>query len=97
MSASHAQSPVSRKRLNPVRKTQVLNDVPRKFGNGGKIDWAEWEDFVEAQNEGATTGPAIGERVPDFRLLDQNGRSWALDELKGTDGLLLVFTRSADW
>ncbi len=97
MSASGADNPAPRKLLDPARKVQVLNEVPRKFGDRAKIDPAEWKDFVDAQNEGATTGPAIGERVPDFTLPDQNGKSWTLDELKGPDGLLLVFTRSADW
>jgi hypothetical protein len=94
MAESGSQNPP--RRLDPARKVQVLNEVPGKF-RSGKVDPAEWKEFVDAQNEGATTGPAIGERVPDFTLPDQNGKSWTLDELKGTDGLLLVFTRSADW
>jgi hypothetical protein len=91
-----ADNPAPQKLLDPARKVQVLSEVPRKFA-GGKIDPAEWKEFVDAQNEGATTGPAIGERVPDFTLPDQNGKSWTLGELKGAEGLLLVFTRSADW
>ncbi len=96
MSASAAENPAPRKPLDPARKVQVLNELPRKFSSG-KIGPADWKDFVAAQNEGATTGPAIGERVPDFTLPDQDGKSWTLDELKARDGLLLVFTRSADW
>jgi hypothetical protein len=30
-------------------------------------------------------------------LPDQHGKSWALAELMGSNGLLLVFSRSADW
>lgn len=97
MTASAADSPAPKKLLDPARKAHVLNEVLRKRSSGEKLDPAEWKDFVDAQNEGATTGPAIGERVPDFTLSDQNGKSWMLDELRGTDGLLLVFTRSADW
>ena len=62
-----------------------------------KIDPGELRAFVKAQNEGATTGPAIGSRVPDFELPDQNGKRWPLHDLMGPKGLLLVFTRSADW
>jgi len=36
--------------------------------------------------------PAIGERVPDFTLPDQYGKSQSLPDLMGPKGLLLVFT-----
>ena len=42
-------------------------------------------------------GPQIGERVPDFSLVDQTGRSQTLQSLMGPNGLMLVFFRSADW
>ena len=42
-------------------------------------------------------GPQVGDRVPDFTLLDQNGRSRTLTSLLGPQGLMLVFFRSADW
>lgn len=42
-------------------------------------------------------GPQIGDRVPDFTLPDQNGRSRTLQSLMGRNGLMLVFYRSADW
>jgi len=79
-------------------KTVVLHDIIRRFATGGKdITPAMWQDFVEAQNDGYRTGPAIGERVPDFTLSDQHGDSRSLAALMGPKGLLLVFTRSADW
>jgi peroxiredoxin len=43
------------------------------------------------------TGPEIGEKVPDFSLTDQYGKTRALGDLTGRDGLLLVFSRSALW
>ena len=43
------------------------------------------------------TGPGIGERVPDFRLQDQNGAEKTLASIMGPKGALLVFYRSADW
>ena len=42
-------------------------------------------------------GPHIGERVPDFRLKDQNGKTWTLQSVMGPNGAMFVFYRSADW
>ena len=42
-------------------------------------------------------GPQIGERVPDFTLKDQNGKTWTLQSLMRSKGAMLVFYRSADW
>jgi hypothetical protein len=42
-------------------------------------------------------GPQVGERVPDFTLNDQNGKTWTLQSIMGPKGAMLVFFRSADW
>jgi len=42
-------------------------------------------------------GPQVGERVPDFALNDQNGKTWTLQAVMGPKGAMLVFYRSADW
>ncbi len=42
-------------------------------------------------------GPQVGERVPDFNLKDQSGKSWTLQSIMGPKGAMLVFFRSADW
>ena len=42
-------------------------------------------------------GPQVGEKIPDFRLRDQNGREWTRETLMGPNGLMLVLSRSADW
>jgi hypothetical protein len=47
--------------------------------------------------EGAPTGPAIGERLPDFRLPDQNGRIVDLHADRGDAKAAVVFFRSAVW
>ena len=52
---------------------------------------------VQATNDGYTTGPDPGERIPDFALPDQTGSTRRLKDLAGSTGLLLVFHRSADW
>ena len=42
-------------------------------------------------------GPQVGERVPDFSLNDQNGKTWTPQSIMGPKGAMLVFYRSADW
>jgi hypothetical protein len=42
-------------------------------------------------------GPQVGERVPDFTLVDQTGRTRNLESIMGPRGAMLVFIRSADW
>jgi len=41
--------------------------------------------------------PQVGERVPEFSLPDQNGRTQTLQSIMGPKGAMLVFIRSADW
>ena len=45
----------------------------------------------------ASLGPQVGERVPDFSLPDQNGEIQTLDSIRGPNGTMLLFHRSADW
>ncbi len=42
-------------------------------------------------------GPQVGEAVPDFALVDQDGRTRNLASVLGPNGALLVFSRSAVW
>ena len=42
-------------------------------------------------------GPQTGAKVPDFTLADQHGQPRSLQSLMGPNGLMLVFSRSADW
>jgi hypothetical protein len=42
-------------------------------------------------------GPQVGDRVPDFNLPDQSGRTRTLQSIMGPRGAMLVFVRSADW
>jgi hypothetical protein len=77
--------------------SEVLTQVLKKMGSGEKIAPSEFRDFVKAQNDGATTGLKVGEKIPDFALADQNGNQRRFHDLTGPSGLLLVFSRSADW
>lgn len=42
-------------------------------------------------------GPQVGEVVPAFSLPDQNGETRDLASVMGPNGVMLVFSRSADW
>jgi len=42
-------------------------------------------------------GPQVGERVPDFSLKDQTGKTLNRQSIMGPKGAMLVFLRSADW
>jgi hypothetical protein len=42
-------------------------------------------------------GLAVGEKAPTFSAIDQNGHVQTLETLKGPNGMVLLFFRSADW
>jgi hypothetical protein len=42
-------------------------------------------------------GPRVGEPLPAFQALDQDGRLRDFASLKGRKGLALLVHRSADW
>ena len=48
-------------------------------------------------DEGMVTGPKIGERIPDFTAFDRNGVLVGFDDIKGPNGAMILFHRSADW
>jgi len=43
------------------------------------------------------TGPDIGDPIPPFAVADSGGKPQTFETLRGPNGLLLLFTRSADW
>ena len=84
--------------MDATTKASILHGMLRRLGAGGAdITLPDWRDFVQAQNDNYRTGPSIGEKVPAFTLFDQHGQSRTLDNLMGPNGLMLVFSRSADW
>ena len=42
-------------------------------------------------------GPEVGSKMPDFALTDSTGQLRDLGSLTNSSGLILFFTRSADW
>jgi hypothetical protein len=83
--------------MDTETKSNAFREVLKQMGAGQKPEPKLWSTFVAAQNDGLKTGPKIGDKVPDFSLPDQNGKSRSLHDLMGPKGLLLVFLRSADW
>jgi hypothetical protein len=60
----------------------------------GKLDG----DTIQiASIEPMSIGLPVGQKAPAFSLRDQFGQSQSLDTLKGTNGTVLLFFRSADW
>jgi hypothetical protein len=45
----------------------------------------------------AEKGPRVGQAIPPFRAIDQFGRRQSFRTLRGRQGLVLLFFRSADW
>jgi hypothetical protein len=52
---------------------------------------------TQTQIDVSKLGPQVGQRVPDFALNDQNGKTWTRQSIMGPKGAMLVFVRSADW
>lgn len=44
-----------------------------------------------------TLGPAVGQSLPAFDVKDSRGVTRTFESLRGPNGLVLVFFRSADW
>ncbi len=57
----------------------------------------EGETIRVARVESMAIGLAVGQKAPDFSLRDQFGHVQTLDSLKGANGTVLLFFRSADW
>ena len=53
------------------------------------------EPWMEAAP--TSTGPALGEKIPFFRALDQNGHWQDFNSIRGPKGAVIMFNRSADW
>jgi hypothetical protein len=56
------------------------------------------EDTIRISSlELMSIGLAVGQKAPAFSVHDQSGRIQTLDSLKGPNGTVLLFFRSADW
>ncbi len=80
-----------------AEKAAVMREFRRLRAAGEAVPPELYAKHVWATNDHYATGPEPGERIPDFTLADQDGRTRSLGDLTGPNGLLLVFHRSADW
>lgn len=54
-------------------------------------------DPAGAQAAQPSIGLEVGQRAPAFEATDQSGRKQTNETLKGPNGTVLLFFRSADW
>jgi hypothetical protein len=55
------------------------------------------ETIRMAAIESTSIGLAVGQKAPAFSVRDQFGHTQTLESLKGANGTVLLFFRSADW
>jgi len=75
-----------------AEKAAIMREFGRRRAAGEPVS-----DELLAKHINATNDTEPGQRLPDFSLPDQRGVRRSLQNLAGTNGLLLVFHRSADW
>jgi hypothetical protein len=56
-----------------------------------------WALATALSAQGIKNGPEVGQPVPVFSAVDQEGRTQTLESIMGAKGAMLVFFRSADW
>ena len=52
---------------------------------------------VYAQSSAPVSGVKVGDKIPSIATVDQSGHPQTFESLRGQHGLLLLFSRSADW
>jgi hypothetical protein len=83
---------------------QVLNLDPQDQAAGHLGDSVTVEGSLDGDTIHVTSikmltgiGLAVGQRAPAFSARDQFGAQQTLETLKGSNGTVLLFFRSADW
>lgn len=70
-----------------VETDEIGFEAPAPLGHPGRAGLPK----------GASTGPEIGDRLPDFELPDATGRLINFHADRGTSKAAVVFYRSAVW
>ena len=95
----------------PGAKLSLLDDTTRvmydletqgpvapRLGDAVTVHGTLDDNTIKATSiEPMSLGLAVGQRAPAFSIPDQFGRIQTLDTLKGKNGTVLLFFRSADW
>jgi hypothetical protein len=55
------------------------------------------EGSASNEEDSPSIGLQVGNRAPDFASRDQFGHEQSIEKLKGSNGTVLLFFRSADW
>jgi len=72
--------------------------VTAHIGDSVTVHGTLTDDTIQLVSmEPMSIGLAVGQKAPDFSLRDQQGNIQTLDTLKGANGTVLLFFRSADW
>ena len=72
--------------------------VTGHLGDTVTIHGALDEDTINVASAGPMSiGLAVGQKAPDFSARDEFGHVQTLETLKGPNGTVLLFFRSADW
>ena len=72
--------------------------VTAHIGDSVTVHGTLTDDTIQLVSmEPMSIGLAVGQKAPDFSLRDQHGNIQTLDTLKGANGTVLLFFRSADW
>ncbi|HJR60708.1 MAG TPA: hypothetical protein VJ813_14960 [Vicinamibacterales bacterium] len=84
-----------------ARRSRLIRVVLLSAAIGGGVSLSASQNAASTRAAGGPDvtklGPQQGQKVPDFTLPDQDGRARSLASLMGDNGLVLVFSRSADW
>ena len=80
-----------------AEKAAVMQEFRRLRAAGLPVPAELYAQHLKATNDNYRTGPEPGERIPEFSLPDQEGAARSIANLTGSNGLFLVFHRSADW
>jgi AhpC/TSA family len=72
--------------------------VKGRLGDTVTVRGTLQEDTIQVASCGPMTiGLEVGQKAPDFSLRDEFGQTQTLETLKGANGTVLLFFRSADW
>ena len=76
-------------------QTQALGNLGNSVTVEGALD--DRTIHVSSLKLLTSIGLPVGKKAPAFSARDQFGQDQTLDSLKGTNGTVLLFFRSADW
>lgn len=71
--------------------------MPRTTRRAAALALAAGMTMAIASAEEDRDEPDVGTKIPDITAPDQYGKVRTFESLRGPEGLLLLFHRSADW